>query len=67
MDKSKLELLRALGFDEEIDNLESGKCPFCGSTETTRADFRDEISWREFKISALCQKCQDKSFTEPEE
>ena len=67
MDKSKLELLRAFGFDDEVNNLESDKCPFCGSTKTTRADFRDEISWREFKISGLCQRCQDKSFAEPEE
>ena len=67
MDKSKLELLRSFGFTEEVENLESGKCPFCGSMKTSRADFRDEISWREFKISGLCQKCQDKSFIGPEE
>lgn len=62
MDTSKLDLLKAFGFDDEVENLKSGRCPFCGSTKTSREDFRDEMSWREFKISGLCQGCIDKNF-----
>jgi len=47
---------------------EAGYCAFsadgsCQSTEApkvlTEADFRDEISFREFKINGMCQDCQD--------
>lgn len=42
-------------------------CVFCGSTTLADADFRDEIARREFKISKLCQRCQDEVFgDEPE-
>lgn len=29
--------------------------------------FRDDLSLREYRISGLCQECQDSVFTEPEE
>jgi len=29
--------------------------------------FRDSLSYREFKISGLCQKCQDEVFKVPKE
>lgn len=29
--------------------------------------FRDDLSRREYRISGLCQECQDSVFTEPEE
>jgi hypothetical protein len=53
--------LKALGFDEEVDRLNRGECPFCGAP-TDDNSFRDELSVREFRISGLCQKCQDKTF-----
>lgn len=31
------------------------------------ADFRDDLSRREFAISGICQGCQDKLFKNPEE
>ena len=37
----------------------SGECPFCGKKAKK---FRDRKSEKEFKISGLCQKCQDKTF-----
>lgn len=67
MNKSKLELLRALGFDNEVENIEAGKCVFCGSTKTSAEDFRDFMSYHEFQISGICQECQDKTFIDPEE
>jgi len=39
-------------------------CVMCGSVAKK---FRDEISRKEFAISGLCQKCQDKIFDEQEE
>jgi hypothetical protein len=50
-------------------------CPICQkpATPTPAASFprafffRDEDSAREYKLSALCQACQDAIFIEPEE
>lgn len=38
---------------------EEGKCPIC-----TKAigEFRDELSRREYRISGMCQDCQDEIF-----
>lgn len=36
-------------------------CPTCGKPISY---FRNEISRREFKISGMCQKCQDNVFGE---
>jgi len=37
-------------------------CVACGSLNVKKEDFRDELSWREFGISHLCQKCQNEVF-----
>jgi hypothetical protein len=37
----------------------SNKCVCC---ESEVKSFRDDISLREYKISGLCQKCQDEIF-----
>jgi hypothetical protein len=37
------------------------KCVFCGC-DVTEKSFRDERSKREYKISGICQKCQDTIF-----
>ena len=37
-------------------------CVTCGKPA---ADFRDEVSRKEFGISGLCQRCQDEFFVEP--
>jgi len=51
--------LKTLGFSKEVKRVENKKCPFCGSKKTERKDFRDELSWKEFNISGLCQNCMD--------
>jgi len=56
--------LKSFGFNREIERAEKGQCPFCGSTKIERKDFDDELSWEEFKISALCQKCMNDVFNE---
>lgn len=38
-----------------------GECPFCGK-KVYLDNFRDSLSLSEFRISGLCQKCQDEVF-----
>jgi ribosomal protein L37AE/L43A len=47
-------------FSIENDRRAKKLCPFCGFSVSQ--DFRDELSRKEYKISGLCQKCQDKTF-----
>lgn len=53
------QMMRDLGFGEQIDLVENKQCPFCRK-KISQKDFRDKLSQREFKISGLCQSCQDK-------
>ena len=46
-------------FPELIKLVEQGKCPMCGNIIT---EFKDELSLKEYKISGLCQTCQDEVF-----
>lgn len=48
-------------FPEQKALVDNGECPTCGLPIT---DFRNEISRREFRISGMCQKCQDSVFGE---
>lgn len=54
-------LMQAAGFGEEVKLVEGGQCPFCKKL-VSNDSFRDELSRREFKISGLCQSCQDEIF-----
>jgi hypothetical protein len=53
------DILRALGFEKEVECIENGKCPLC-NRPIRMEEFRDTLSIKEFKISGMCQKCQDK-------
>jgi len=44
-----------------FDTREEKKCPFC-KKPINEEEFRDKISRNEFKVSGLCQKCQDEFF-----
>lgn len=44
---------------ERRESIERDTCVLCGEPATK---FRDEISEREFKISGMCQSCQDYHF-----
>jgi hypothetical protein len=59
------EIMKKLGFTKEVELVEQGRCPFC-EKQVKIEDFKDEISTREFKISGLCQTCQDEVFEEEE-
>jgi len=56
-------IMRAAGLGDMVDKVAAGKCPFCHK-EVSPDDFRDELSLKEYKISGLCQACQDKTFGE---
>lgn len=67
--------VKSTGMDEMLnavaENLfgrprKSGFCVQCGR-EVRPEDFRDELSLKEYKISALCQECQDEIFQQPDE
>jgi hypothetical protein len=58
--KEKYPVIREL-FPVEVERIDQGRCPFC-SKEINKEEFRNEISLKEFKISGLCQKCQDDFF-----
>lgn len=49
-------------FPEETQRIKEGKCPFCGKNINVENEFHDDLSRREFKISGMCQSCQDDFF-----
>lgn len=55
------DIMEQTGFGKEVDAVKAGKCPFCKEYISTE-HFRDELSRREYRISGLCQKCQDDMF-----
>lgn len=44
---------------DRTNRIEKNVCTFCGKPATV---FRDDISRKEYRISGLCQECQDKVF-----
>ena len=50
----------ALGIDRK-ESIKNKTCPLCES-KIELDSFKDEVSLREFHISGMCQKCQDKLF-----
>lgn len=57
------DIMRQAGFGQAVTDVENGNCPTCQNT-IDHADFRNEISRKEFGISGMCQKCQDSIFGE---
>ena len=55
------EMLRSIGFGKEVDMVENGVCPTC-TEPIDWSQFRDELSKKEYRISGMCQKCQDEVF-----
>ena len=43
------------------ETIEQGLCASCGH-DVLNTSFRDPLSFKEFTISGLCQKCQDEVF-----
>lgn len=38
---------------------EQDVCAICIKPVGGRGDFRDDLSWREYQLSKMCQDCQD--------
>lgn len=55
------EIMKQMGFKKEVELIEQGKCPAC-KKEIKRSEFQDDLSRKEYKISGLCQRCQDNIF-----
>ena len=55
------EIMKQMGFSEEVDRVENHQCPLCESDIYIK-DFKNQLSISEFKISGICQKCQDGIF-----
>lgn len=51
--------MRAMGFGKQVDDVKAGKCPFCGSTKTKRENFKNELSYKDYTITGMCQACMD--------
>ena len=55
-------IMRKMGFNKEMDNVNKNKCPFCNKEINIENEFRNNISLKEYHQSGLCQKCQDETF-----
>jgi hypothetical protein len=51
-------IMEALGMKDMVDEYRNGICPMCKKNIDINL-FTDELSKREYKISGLCQECQD--------
>ncbi|MGI6114244.1 MAG: hypothetical protein ACOYEJ_09035 [Mahellales bacterium] len=54
-------IIKNCGFGKHVDMINNKMCPFCQKVINMN-NFRNEISKKEYKISGLCQECQDKIF-----
>jgi len=48
-------------FPEMFELVKNKKCPFC-KKKIIIDEFKNDLSLKEYKISGLCQKCQDETF-----
>ena len=55
------DILELSGLTEALTRLSCGHCPICNNKIHTD-EFRNLLSVKEFRISGLCQNCQDKIF-----
>jgi len=53
-------------FPKAVAAVKEGICPFCHQLVDINS-FKDDLSRKEFKISGLCQGCQDKTFVEEQD
>lgn len=59
-------ILVSAGFKKEVQLTEIIRCPFCEEFVILE-DFIDTLSIKEFRISGLCQSCQDDFFNNKDE
>jgi len=61
------EMMIKAGYGKEVEKAENKICPLCGEAIIVESEFRDTLSLKEYKISGLCQICQDKVFGKEKE
>lgn len=52
-------IIKSIFGNDISERISNNRCPMCNKEIT---GFRDSLSEKEYKISGLCQKCQDKIF-----
>ena len=57
------EIIRKM-FPEKMERIKNNKCYICNDIINIK-DFRDHLSKKVFKISGMCQRCQDRFFEAP--
>ena len=55
------DIMKKMGWEKAVEAVEEKKCPLCVK-DIKMEDFKDKISKVEYKISGICQKCQDNIF-----
>ena len=55
------DIMKTVGFGKEVNLVNQSKCPFC-QKQIDPSKFRDELTFKEYQISGLCQTCQDEMF-----
>lgn len=55
--------LKTFGLDRKTA-IESETCVLCGAMVNPETSFKDELSLKEYRISGMCQKCQDEIFND---
>ena len=51
-----------MNFQRERRLKSKGLCPWCEKEINPNTEFKDADSYKEYKLSGLCQKCQDDFF-----
>ena len=57
-----IDIMRQAGLSEHVSLFQAGQCPFCRKILNLMTEFRDELSRKEYRLSGLCQDCQDETF-----
>jgi hypothetical protein len=58
-------ILEALGMHVELDRVDRGLCPICGRDFSVK-ELTGDLSRAEWRISGMCQLCQDATFNTEE-
>lgn len=58
------DIMNMFGLSKEVQAVKDKICPFC-KEKIVQSSFVDELSFKEYKISGLCMKCQDEIFANP--
>ena len=53
------DFLAAMSGRDRVKSIETNTCSWCGQPAN---EFFDELSKKEYRISGMCQKCQDNIF-----